>query len=266
MDMANKFKSQSWVFLNSNFGLFMMSSIVLSFITWSYAQWTDSLEKEKARSAKFELLGTEISYRVQVMDNYFESECTAEKLGIDTFRDLEEIYSATSSYKAIFAENTGKELHTLIWEVSAIQKDHVKHQYVSCFDSLLLFNAYLNRLLNELDTQGLFYNQQVNYEKEIKLLKGMFRSAMGELGNDRLLTMTQSEPVKVEVFESHGRVIPEEIRDKIFQPIFTTKPTGEGTGLGLSMGYDIITKGHGGEIKVETRQGKGSECIIVLPV
>ncbi|MBD0293735.1 MAG: two-component sensor histidine kinase, partial [Flavisolibacter sp.] len=52
--------------------------------------------------------------------------------------------------------------------------------------------------------------------------------------------------------------------DKIFQPFFTTKPTGEGTGLGLSLSYDIITKGHGGEMRVETRDGEGSEFIIVL--
>ena len=53
--------------------------------------------------------------------------------------------------------------------------------------------------------------------------------------------------------------------DKIFQPFFTTKPTGQGTGLGLSLAYDIITKGHGGEIKVKTNENEGSEFIITLP-
>jgi len=52
--------------------------------------------------------------------------------------------------------------------------------------------------------------------------------------------------------------------DKIFQPFFTTKPTGQGTGLGLSLSYDII-KALGGEIKVETKEGEGSEFIIQLP-
>ncbi len=55
------------------------------------------------------------------------------------------------------------------------------------------------------------------------------------------------------------------IRDKIFQPFFTTKPTGQGTGLGLSLSYDIV-KAHGGEIKVETKEGEGSEFIIQLPI
>jgi len=52
--------------------------------------------------------------------------------------------------------------------------------------------------------------------------------------------------------------------DKIFQPFFTTKPTGSGTGLGLSLSYDII-KAHGGEIKVESMEGEGTNFIIVLP-
>ena len=62
----------------------------------------------------------------------------------------------------------------------------------------------------------------------------------------------------------NGNGIPQNIVDKIFQPFFTTKPTGQGTGLGLSLSYDII-KAHGGEIKVETKEGKGSTFIIQLP-
>ncbi len=63
----------------------------------------------------------------------------------------------------------------------------------------------------------------------------------------------------------NGNGIPQKILDKIFQPFFTTKPTGQGTGLGLSLSYDIV-KAHGGELKVETKEGEGSEFIIVLPV
>jgi signal transduction histidine kinase len=62
----------------------------------------------------------------------------------------------------------------------------------------------------------------------------------------------------------NGPGIPQRILDKIFQPFFTTKPTGQGTGLGLSLTYDII-KAHGGDIKVETKEGEGSEFIIQLP-
>ena len=65
--------------------------------------------------------------------------------------------------------------------------------------------------------------------------------------------------------EDNGNGIPQKVIDKIFQPFFTTKPTGQGTGLGLSLSYDII-KAHGGEIKVETKEGEGSEFIIQLPL
>ncbi len=65
--------------------------------------------------------------------------------------------------------------------------------------------------------------------------------------------------------KDNGNGIPQNIVDKIFQPFFTTKPTGQGTGLGLSLSYDII-KAHGGEIKVETKEGEGAEFIIQLPV
>jgi signal transduction histidine kinase len=63
----------------------------------------------------------------------------------------------------------------------------------------------------------------------------------------------------------NGPGIPENIKDKIFQPFFTTKPTGQGTGLGLSLSYDIV-KAHGGEIKVESLENEGTEFTIQLPV
>ena len=77
---------------------------------------------------------------------------------------------------------------------------------------------------------------------------------------------TKKNNSKVEIkVADNGNGIPENVLDKIFQPFFTTKPTGQGTGLGLSLSYDII-KAHGGELKVETGQGEGAEFIIVLPI
>ncbi|HMK05821.1 MAG TPA: ATP-binding protein [Ferruginibacter sp.] len=71
---------------------------------------------------------------------------------------------------------------------------------------------------------------------------------------------------KVEVkVKDNGNGIPPKVLEKIFQPFFTTKPTGQGTGLGLSLSYDIV-KAHGGELKVETKEGEGSRFIIQLPV
>ena len=65
--------------------------------------------------------------------------------------------------------------------------------------------------------------------------------------------------------KDNGKGIPENMLNKIFQPFFTTKPTGQGTGLGLSLSYDII-KAHGGELKVETNEGQGAEFTIKLPL
>jgi len=66
--------------------------------------------------------------------------------------------------------------------------------------------------------------------------------------------------------KDNGTGIPENIREKIMQPFFTTKPTGEGTGLGLSLSYDIVVKGHGGTIQVNSKEGEGSEFTVTLPL
>ena len=72
---------------------------------------------------------------------------------------------------------------------------------------------------------------------------------------------------KVEItISDNGNGIPQNIIDKIFQPFFTTKPTGEGTGLGLSLAYDIITKEHNGTIKADSKEGEGTTFVIQLPV
>ncbi|QEC74868.1 sensor histidine kinase [Mucilaginibacter ginsenosidivorax] len=78
--------------------------------------------------------------------------------------------------------------------------------------------------------------------------------------------VTKKLPNAVEITVSdNGTGIPQKVLDKIYQPFFTTKPTGQGTGLGLSMSYDIITKGHGGDLKVETAEGEFARFMITIP-
>jgi len=75
----------------------------------------------------------------------------------------------------------------------------------------------------------------------------------------------KSDRYQIEIrVKDNGNGIPQKVLDKIFQPFFTTKPTGQGTGLGLSLSYDII-KAHGGEMKVESKEGEGAEFIVKLP-
>ena len=81
----------------------------------------------------------------------------------------------------------------------------------------------------------------------------------------RVAAAKTSKGISISI-RDNGNGVPQKVIDKIFQPFFTTKPVGEGTGLGLSMSYEIITKGHGGELKVETKEGEYAEFIIILPV
>ncbi|MFZ1312463.1 MAG: HAMP domain-containing sensor histidine kinase, partial [Chitinophagaceae bacterium] len=91
-------------------------------------------------------------------------------------------------------------------------------------------------------------------------------NAEGKIYEPTVEVSTRKVKDNVEVkVKDNGNGIPQKIIDKIFQPFFTTKPTGQGTGLGLSLSYDIV-KAHGGELKVETKEGEGSEFIIVLPL
>ncbi|MGZ3750862.1 MAG: sensor histidine kinase, partial [Mucilaginibacter sp.] len=78
-------------------------------------------------------------------------------------------------------------------------------------------------------------------------------------------TSTENGQVLIKV-KDNGVGIPETIKEKIMQPFFTTKPTGEGTGLGLSLTYDMVVKGHGGSILVDTKEGEYTEFTVILPV
>ncbi|MGZ3873355.1 MAG: sensor histidine kinase, partial [Mucilaginibacter sp.] len=80
-----------------------------------------------------------------------------------------------------------------------------------------------------------------------------------------IITLISEDNIVI-IVKDNGTGIPAAIRDKILQPFFTTKPTGESTGLGLSLSYDIVVKGHGGSIKIESTEKEGSEFTIQLPI
>jgi signal transduction histidine kinase len=93
------------------------------------------------------------------------------------------------------------------------------------------------------------------------------RAAQSEASYRPVITVkTRRVEGRVEVhIGDNGPGIPAAIREKIFEPFFTTKPTGLGTGLGLSMAYDIVTQGHGGALTVESEEGRGAAFVISLP-
>ena len=105
---------------------------------------------------------------------------------------------------------------------------------------------------------NLYNNAFYAVNEKKKKLNGTFEPTV-EVSTKRI-----GDKVEI-VVRDNGSGIPPQVIDKIFQPFFTTKPTGQGTGLGLSLSYDII-KTHGGEIKVETKEGEGTEFFIKLPI
>ena len=80
----------------------------------------------------------------------------------------------------------------------------------------------------------------------------------------RVTTRSLGDQVEIRI-RDNGSGIPEDIRQKIFEPFFTTKPTGSGTGLGLSMSYEIVVQQHGGQFRVESEPGEYAEFIITIP-
>jgi signal transduction histidine kinase len=103
----------------------------------------------------------------------------------------------------------------------------------------------------------------VNEKKKAPTLKGEKEyEPMVTVTTKKLSSPLGEGGLEIKV-KDNGTGIPQKVVDKIFQPFFTTKPTGQGTGLGLSLSYDII-KAHGGEIKVESKEGEGAEFIISI--
>jgi two-component system NtrC family sensor kinase len=105
---------------------------------------------------------------------------------------------------------------------------------------------------------NLFTNAFYSVTEKKKLLNGGYEPIVS------VTTKMVDDKVELRV-RDNGVGIPQKLLDKIYQPFFTTKPGGQGTGLGLSLSYDIITKGHGGEMSVDTKEGEYAEFIIHLP-
>ncbi|MES1226879.1 MAG: HAMP domain-containing sensor histidine kinase, partial [Bacteroidota bacterium] len=133
----------------------------------------------------------------------------------------------------------------------------MKTDYDETIENISIIPQDIGRVILNLITNAFYATNERNklkregYEPTVTIVTSSTSSPLGGRG------------VEIKVIDNGGG-IPQKIIDKIFQPFFTTKPTGQGTGLGLSLAYDIV-KAHGGEIKVETKEGEGTEFSIQLP-
>ena len=156
-------------------------------------------------------------------------------------------------------------------DINALCDEHLRLSYHGMRAKDKNFNAEMQTRFDESIGKINIIPQDIG-----RVLLNLFNNAFYAVNEKKKLLANSYRPIaevktrrindKVEIIVSdNGNGIPQNIVDKIFQPFFTTKPTGQGTGLGLSLSYDII-KAHGGEIKVESKEGEGSEFIIQLPL
>ena len=162
-------------------------------------------------------------------------------------------------------------------DINALTADHLQE----CYDNLLSKHKISGAKIETHFDEALSLNGsgigKINVIKQDvgRALSNLFSNALysvndkkNQLGKDyapEVCVSTKQLPGKIEIkVRDNGVGIKKTIINKIFQPFFTTKPTGEGTGLGLSLSYDII-KAHGGELKVETEEGVFAEFTVLLP-
>ena len=130
----------------------------------------------------------------------------------------------------------------------------VDTQYDEKVDKLSIMPQEIGRVL-----LNLFNNAFYAVQEKKKQWNGTFAPVVS------VRTKKEDGQVVITV-KDNGAGMSQKVAEKIFQPFFTTKPTGEGTGLGLSLSYDIITKGHGGALTAESREGEGAVFVVRLPV
>ena len=153
--------------------------------------------------------------------------------------------------------NSGEKTPT---DINAICDEYLRLAYHGLRAKDNTFNAKL-----ETDFDESIGNINVVAQDISRVILNLITNAFQACGADGLVkvsTKNLEDKIVISV-EDNGSGIPDAIKDKIFQPFFTTKVTGQGTGLGLSLAYDIV-KAHGGELKVESEVGKGTEFIISL--
>ena len=208
-----------------------------------------------------------------------------------------ELSSGNRPQAIMIAEDVKQNLEKIIYHgkrADSIVKGMLQHSRASTqqkepTDINVLADEYLRLSYHGLRAKDNFFNvtMQTDFDETIgkiniipqdigRVLMNLFTNAFYSVNEKKKKQGENCEPVisvktkkindKIQItVRDNGNGIPKKVLDKIYQPFFTTKPTGQGTGLGLSLSYDIV-KAHGGEIKVETKEGEGAEFIIQLPI
>jgi signal transduction histidine kinase/streptogramin lyase len=165
--------------------------------------------------------------------------------------------------------NTGEKELT---DINALVDEYLRLSYHGMRAKEKSFNATINTSFDEQIGKVKLVAQDIG-----RVLLNLFNNAFYSVNEKKSQHPTGYEPTvsvstkkinnRVEIrIRDNGNGIPQKVLDKIYNPFFTTKPPGEGTGLGLSLSYDIVVKIHGGELKVDTQEGEFAEFIISLPV
>jgi signal transduction histidine kinase len=178
---------------------------------------------------------------------------------------------ADSIVKSMLQHSRGSSGEKLPTDINSLVKEHLRlsyHGYRAKDQSFHIeistdYDSHVGQLSVVPQEIGrvllnLFNNAFYAVQEKKARLNGTFEPVVS------VSTRRESKAVVI-IVKDNGTGMSSKVAEKVFQPFFTTKPTGEGTGLGLSLSYDIITKGHSGELKVDSKEGEGSEFIIKLP-
>jgi signal transduction histidine kinase len=184
------------------------------------------------------------------------------KKGLETIQDISSPNRLLNAYNALADEYLRLAYHGLRAKDKSFNVDF-KLELDESLPKVMVVPQDIGRVLLNLINNSFFACHEKSKNTNSDLLPptsdGIYKPQVG--------VKSQKVGDKIEIrVKDNALGIPEDIREKIFQPFFTTKPTGQGTGLGLSLSYDIITKGHGGTIKVESSLNQGSIFKIIIPV
>ena len=200
----------------------------------------------------------------------------AKEIASDVIQNMEKINyhgkRADSIVKGMLQHsrtNTGQKEPT---DINALSEEYLRLSYHGLRAKDKSFNSAMKTDFDK-DLGKINVVQQEIGRVILNLLTNAFyavnekRKIAGDNYQPEVIISTERVGRNVEIkVKDNANGIPQHALGKIFQPFFTTKPTGEGTGLGLSLSYDIITKGHNGKLLVDTKEGEGTEFTIVLPI